>query len=93
MAPLGLVALLALSASLVNARLQDGRPHGNAPPIPVLPVVEVLDSRTEAFQFSGSSIPPYNTVYYFDQLIDHDDASKGTFSQRYWHTWEFYQPG
>ncbi|KAF8903046.1 peptidase S28 [Mucidula mucida] len=39
------------------------------------------------------ALPPYDTVYYFDQLIDHDDPSKGTFQQRYWHTSEYYQPG
>ncbi|KAJ8081302.1 hypothetical protein PM082_007137 [Marasmius tenuissimus] len=42
---------------------------------------------------SGEEIPPYNTVYYFDQLIDHNNASRGTFKQRYWHTAEFYEPG
>ncbi|TFL05775.1 peptidase S28 [Pterulicium gracile] len=38
-------------------------------------------------------IPPYDTVYYFNQLIDHNQPSLGTFRQRYWHTWEFYRPG
>ncbi|KAJ8081304.1 hypothetical protein PM082_007139 [Marasmius tenuissimus] len=41
----------------------------------------------------GKEIPPYDTVYHFDQLIDHDDPSLGTFKQRYWHTAEFYEPG
>ena len=42
---------------------------------------------------TGASLPPLGTVYYFDQLIDHNDPSKGTFRQRYWNSWEFYQPG
>ncbi|KAF9256491.1 hypothetical protein L218DRAFT_1081344 [Marasmius fiardii PR-910] len=41
----------------------------------------------------GQEISPYNTVYYFDQLIDHNNASLGTFKQRYWHTAEFYETG
>ncbi|KAG0695749.1 peptidase S28 [Suillus ampliporus] len=36
---------------------------------------------------------PINTVYYFDQLIDHNDPGLGTFQQRYWMNWEFYEPG
>ena len=42
---------------------------------------------------NGTEIEPYDTVYWFDQLIDHNNPSKGTFKQRYWHTWEFYEPG
>jgi len=42
---------------------------------------------------NGTTIPAYNTIYYFDQLIDHNNPSLGTFKQRYWHTWEWYKPG
>lgn len=42
---------------------------------------------------TGATIPPYNTTYYFEQLIDHNDTTKGTFTQRYWATWEFYEKG
>ena len=42
---------------------------------------------------NGSALPPLNTTYYFDQLIDHNDPSKGTFKQRYWHTYEHYEEG
>ncbi|KAL1734330.1 peptidase S28 [Schizophyllum commune] len=42
---------------------------------------------------NGTELPPYNTTYYFDQLIDHNDPSKGTFKQRYWHTYEHYEEG
>lgn len=30
---------------------------------------------------------------YFDQLLDHDDPSKGTFKQRYWWNAEFFEEG
>ncbi|KAH9917352.1 serine carboxypeptidase S28-domain-containing protein [Fomitopsis serialis] len=42
---------------------------------------------------NGTELPPLNTTYYFDQLIDHTNPSIGTFKQRYWHTWEFYEAG
>ncbi|KAF9553738.1 hypothetical protein CPC08DRAFT_697416 [Agrocybe pediades] len=42
---------------------------------------------------NGTTIPSYDTIYYFDQLIDHNNPSLGTFKQRYWHTWEWYKPG
>ncbi|KAL0063138.1 hypothetical protein AAF712_009928 [Marasmius tenuissimus] len=42
---------------------------------------------------TGKEIPPYNTVYHFDQLIDHSNPTLGTFKQRYWHTAEFYESG
>ncbi|KAK1218112.1 hypothetical protein PQX77_019211 [Marasmius sp. AFHP31] len=46
---------------------------------------------------SGEEIPPYGG--YLTQFIptsdqiDHNNASRGTFKQRYWHTAEFYEPG
>ncbi|KAI9056849.1 peptidase S28 [Trametes sanguinea] len=30
---------------------------------------------------------------YFDQLIDHENPSLGTFKQRYWFNYQYYQPG
>ncbi|OSC97649.1 peptidase S28 [Trametes coccinea BRFM310] len=44
-------------------------------------------------QTTGAKLPPVNTTYYFDQLIDHDDPSLGTFKQRYWFNYQYYQPG
>ena len=81
-----------LAAAGVDARLPDGRAHANQAPrpsIPIPPEVQVgpVTSR------NGTTLPPYNTTYYFNQLIDHNDPSKGTFVQRYWHTWEFYEEG
>lgn len=42
---------------------------------------------------NGTVLPPYTTIYYFDQLIDHDKPDLGTFKQRYWFTWEYYEKG
>ena len=42
---------------------------------------------------NGTVLPPYDTTYYFDQLIDHNNPSLGTFKQRYWHTYEWYERG
>ncbi|KAH9886026.1 peptidase S28 [Cubamyces lactineus] len=42
---------------------------------------------------TGDTLPPLDTVYHFDQLIDHDDPSLGTFQQRYWVAPQYYQPG
>ncbi|KAF9554962.1 hypothetical protein CPC08DRAFT_712435 [Agrocybe pediades] len=56
-------------------------------------VARQLNGAFEPTDLNGNKIPAYNTRYYFDQLIDHDDPSKGTFKQRFWYTWEFYKPG
>ncbi|KAJ7580701.1 serine carboxypeptidase S28-domain-containing protein [Mycena floridula] len=37
--------------------------------------------------------PNYNTTFSFDQLIDHNNPSLGTFPQRYWIDFEWYKPG
>ncbi|KAI9056848.1 peptidase S28 [Trametes sanguinea] len=44
-------------------------------------------------QTTGAKLPPINTTYYFDQLIDHENPSLGTFKQRYWFNYQYYQPG
>lgn len=74
-----------------QARLPDGRLHANQPPRPSVPHVDLPTWSVK--DVNGTSLPPYETVYYFDQLIDHSNPGLGTFKQRYWHTWEFYQPG
>ncbi|EED78379.1 predicted protein [Postia placenta Mad-698-R] len=61
-------------------------------PMPVVPKRAFTFDRPVVDR-NGSEIPPYNTTYYFEQLIDHNNPSLGTFSQRYWTTWEFYEPG
>jgi hypothetical protein len=42
---------------------------------------------------NGTTLPSITTVYHFDQLIDHNNPGLGTFKQRYWMDWEFYEPG
>ncbi|KAG9312786.1 serine carboxypeptidase S28-domain-containing protein [Chiua virens] len=42
---------------------------------------------------NGTVLPPLKTTYYFDQLVDHNNPSRGTFQQRYWMSWEYYQNG
>ena len=67
----------------------------NHPPLPIVPKIGELGEGATGpvTDVNGQVIPPYNTTYYFDQLIDHNDPSKGTFKVRYWTTWEFYKPG
>jgi hypothetical protein len=60
---------------------------------------------------NGTTLPPTNTTYYFDQLVDHKNVrvcrlsprarahtarsqpSAGTFKQRYWSTWQYWETG
>ncbi|KAH9942562.1 peptidase S28 [Amylocystis lapponica] len=76
----GLVGLVYL-VSLVGARIPDGRLNGNMARMPLPPKItqnELLDD---------------TTIYNFNQLIDHNNPSLGTFSQRYWLSSENYKPG
>lgn len=66
------------------------------PPRPLVPVVSAPDSLAlHAFRLPHSDEvhPPLRTTYYFDQYINHNDTTMGTFKQRYWVSWEFYAPG
>ena len=75
-------------------RLRDGRrAHGNTPPKAGVPRVHLEPDLPPVTSKNGTQLPPYNTTYYFDQLIDHSNPSLGTFKQRFWHTYEFYEPG
>ena len=89
------VTALLLSASPVAARTRDGRGHANIPPRPTVPIVPMPTGlvATPVTSRNGTVLPPYTTTYYFDQLIDHNNPSLGTFKQRYWHTYEWYEPG
>ena len=90
-------AALLLSASHVEAKTRDGRLHPNLPPRPLLPIEDVPQLKgfaaTPVTSRNGTVLPPYDTTYYFDQLIDHNNPSLGTFKQRYWHTYEWYERG
>jgi hypothetical protein len=85
------VCLALFSLTSVQAALQD-RLHANRPIIPRVARIDV-DSAIPIQGVSGETLPPLNTTYYFDQLIDHSDPRKGTFQQRYWHSWEYYKTG
>ena len=83
----GLAALLSISfadAAIPNAMLR-GRP--------VIPQITVPERSPAVTSQNGTALPPLTTVYYFDQLIDHNNPSLGTFQQRYWMNWEFYVNG
>ncbi|KAF8806322.1 hypothetical protein BYT27DRAFT_6649057 [Phlegmacium glaucopus] len=88
--PLALFLSLVCLTS-VSARLQDGRLHANMMRTPGIPLIDPPEM--PVVSRNGTVLPPYNTTYYFDQLIDHDNPSLGTFKQRFWHTYEFYEPG
>lgn len=81
-----------LLSLLVNAALPDGRPHANVMRPPGIPLVN-LSPDSPVVSRNGTMLPPYNTTYVFDQLIDHNNPSLGTFKQRYFHTYEYYEPG
>jgi len=89
---LGVAATLS-SLAVVIARLPDGRPNGNVMRPATIPVVPLADPGAPVTSRNGTVLPPYNTTFFFDQLIDHNNPSLGTFKQRYWHTWEFYEKG
>lgn len=78
---------------LATAALPDGRLHGNMVPPAGIPVVSINGPDIPVTSRNGTILPPYNTTYLFDQLIDHNNPSLGTFKQRFWHTYEFYEPG
>jgi hypothetical protein len=93
MASLKLVLLLsALAFAGASARRPNGRLRANFPSIPAIPLLH-FDASAPVVDRNGSTIPPYDTLYEFDQLVDHNNPQLGTFKQRFWHTWEFYEPG
>ncbi|KAH9886027.1 peptidase S28 [Cubamyces lactineus] len=52
-----------------------------------------VESYEVTHKTTGEALPPLDTVYLFDQLIDHDNPALGTFQQRYWVSSQYYQPG
>ncbi|KAI0029922.1 serine carboxypeptidase S28-domain-containing protein [Vararia minispora EC-137] len=81
---------LVAPATLAAALLPNGRLNANFPPLPLPPVVDLPATHGP---LSSATLPPLNTTYIFDQLIDHSNPSLGTFQQRYWMNWEFYVEG
>ncbi|KAI0309586.1 serine carboxypeptidase S28-domain-containing protein [Amylostereum chailletii] len=89
-----LLAQILLVLLPLAGALPDGRTNANTPPLPLPPPVSAGDDHAQVIHANtGAVLPPLNTTYYFDQLIDHDDPGLGTFKQRYWTTWNFYEPG
>ncbi|KAH7920393.1 hypothetical protein BV22DRAFT_1181261 [Leucogyrophana mollusca] len=76
-----------LSTSLVNATIPNAMSGGRPTP-PKIPA-----PKRNMTSPNGTALPPITEVYYFDQLIDHNNPDLGTFQQRYWMSWEFYEPG
>ncbi|RPD62559.1 peptidase S28 [Lentinus tigrinus ALCF2SS1-7] len=83
-----LVSILvsSVTASQPLLSLPHARPH--------IPYTDEPDASVSVFhQTTQQQISSYGETFYFDQLIDHDNPSLGTFKQRYWHNYEFYDPG
>ncbi|KAG8739979.1 hypothetical protein FRC11_000466, partial [Ceratobasidium sp. 423] len=78
---------LALGSSVFGGHIVPPRPSVPKAQAPSTPPIRVSSNGTVQV------LPPYDTVYYFDQLIDHHNPSLGTFKQRYYFTYEYYQPG
>ncbi|CAK5262516.1 unnamed protein product [Mycena citricolor] len=85
-----LLAVLVLCASHGASAIGPG--NANFPRKPVIPIPSMHDIGPVTSR-NGTALPPYTTTYSFQQLIDHNNPSLGTFTQRYWHTYEFYEPG
>lgn len=86
--------LCLISLSCVSSKiLLDGRPHANMMRPPSIPIVRLEAPEAPVISRNGTVLPAYTTLYEFDQLIDHENPLLGTFKQRFWHTYEFYEPG
>ncbi len=98
--PVG-VNMLLLSAIPLLAILSAARalppPRPGTPafvrPRPSIPHLEAPSEELPVVSRNGTQLPAYTKTYYFNQLIDHNNPSLGTFRQQYWHTYEFYEPG
>ncbi|KDQ08574.1 hypothetical protein BOTBODRAFT_59285 [Botryobasidium botryosum FD-172 SS1] len=63
------------------------RPHLNVARYPAMPPSSSSDSPVK----DGETLPPYDKIYTFDQFIDHNNPSLGTFKQRYCFSYEYYE--
>ncbi|KAG1787150.1 serine carboxypeptidase S28-domain-containing protein [Suillus plorans] len=81
----------ALASLLLAGHVRAAIPNAMLRGMPSLPKLPVPDRFITSP--NGTVLPPITTVYYFDQLIDHNNPDLGTFQQRYWMGWEFYEPG
>ncbi|KAI1784405.1 peptidase S28 [Ganoderma leucocontextum] len=88
-----LLAPLVLLLSCVEAFPMHFNGPALVPPRPSIPQIENPLENIPVVSRNGTQLPDYAHVYYFNQLIDHANPSLGTFKQRYYHTYEFYEPG
>ncbi|KIJ58525.1 hypothetical protein HYDPIDRAFT_34098 [Hydnomerulius pinastri MD-312] len=86
-----ILALALAIVSLLSALSDAAIPHPMLRGRPKIPRKSIPDR--VLMGPNGTVLPSIKTVYNFDQLIDHDNPSLGTFCQRYWMSWEFYEPG
>ena len=86
MVPIIVFAAL-LSVPFADAAIPNAMLRGR----PAIPKISV--SNHSVMSPNGIALPPLTTVYYFDQLTDHNNPSLGTFQQRYWMDREFYETG
>ncbi|KAI0800449.1 peptidase S28 [Fomes fomentarius] len=91
---LPLFSLLSV-ASATSKHQPNTKGHNRPLLLPPIPVAHAgaLSQNTPVVSRNGTQLPPYSQEYYFHQLIDHNNPDAGTFQQRYWHTYEFYEPG
>ncbi|EIW78770.1 peptidase S28 [Coniophora puteana RWD-64-598 SS2] len=80
------LAALPILASGAHALIESVAMRG----VPLMPKVPLKNS---AVHSPNGDVFDLSTVYYFDQQVDHNDASKGTFQQRYWTSNQYYQTG
>ncbi|KAG2749898.1 hypothetical protein P692DRAFT_201788590 [Suillus brevipes Sb2] len=81
----------ALTSLLLAGVARAAIPNAMLRGMPSLPKVSVPERSITSP--NGTALPNITTVYHFDQLIDHDNPGLGTFKQRYWMNWEYYEPG
>lgn len=97
--PIGKMLLLHFAPLLLFFQAVASRPSGAKGPThsarrkPSLPHVQRPAEVMPVVSRNGTQLPPYDYSYVFQQLIDHNNPSLGTFRQRYWHTYEFYESG
>lgn len=84
-----LIAALSVCGSVTALSKRSGRETR----LPLLAPVPVESPNYTPTDPAGNDLPPFDTFYYFDQLIDHEDPSLGTFEQRYYFTAQYYQKG
>lgn len=63
-------AVVSALALLPWSALAARRFHGNVAPLPATPKIEPPSHLTPVSR-NGTTLPPYDTWYYFNQLIDH----------------------